>query len=289
MSATIASLHSYPVKSCAGLTHRQANISPGGLDDDRHWVLVDRYGIFMTQRTVPRMALIRPRVENHTLFLGAPGMPDITVSRPAPVEAPPVRVRIFAADTLGADEGDDVAQWLSDFLEMPCRLLREHPKARRIASPEHVDAWIDKHADWAGAFPHAHRFGFADSFPFLVTSLSSLDELNRQIQERNAERPVVMKRFRPSIVVDGLEAYDEDHLIGMRVGPLTFAFTKACARCQIPNVDPETAVVGMEPTLTLARHRLFPQGMLFGVYAVMSGAARAQLRVGDVVEPAFDF
>jgi uncharacterized protein YcbX len=288
MPFAIASLHSYPVKSCAGLTHQQATITPGGLENDRHWVIVDQYGIFMTQRTYPRMALVRPRVEDGILTLSAPGMPDITVPRPTPDAARAVPVRIWAADTLGADEGDTVAQWLSDFLGTPCRLLREHPDARRIASPDHVDTWIDKHGEWEQGFSHEHRFGFADGFPFLVTSQSSLDELNRQLLDKSAA-PITMNRFRPNIVVDGLDAYDEDHLIGMRIGGLAFAFVKACARCPIPNIDPATAAVGIEPGPTLKAHRMFPQGMLFGVNAVMTGAEHATVRVGDDVEPEFSF
>lgn len=288
MPFAIASLHSYPVKSCAGLTHQQATVTPGGLENDRHWVIVDQYGIFMTQRTYPRMALVRPQVEEGLLTLSAPGMPDITVPRPAPDTPRAVPVRIWAADTLGADEGDTVAQWLGDFLGTPCRLLREHPNARRIASPDHVDTWIDQHGEWEQGFPHEHRFGFADGFPFLVTSQSSLDELNRQLLDKSAG-PITMNRFRPNIVIDGLESYDEDHLIGMRIGGLAFAFVKACARCPIPNIDPATAAVGVEPGPTLRAHRMFPQGMLFGVNAVMTGAGLATLRVGDEVEPEFSF
>lgn len=287
MPFAIASLHSYPVKSCAGLTHQQAIITPGGLEHDRHWVIVDQYGIFMTQRTYPRMALIHPRIDDGVLTLSAPGMPDITVPQPALDTPPAIPVRIWAADTLGADEGDEAAQWLGDFLRTGCRLLREHPTARRIASPDHVDTWIDKHNDWGRGFPHEHRFGFADGFPFLVTSQASLDELNQQLVDKDAGT-MSMNRFRPNIVVQGLEPYDEDYLVGMRIEGLTFAFVKPCARCPIPNINPDTAAVGTEPGRTLTAHRLFPEGMLFGVNAVMTGAERAQLRVGDVVEPEFD-
>jgi len=292
MPVTITSLHSYPVKSCAGLTHRNAAITAAGLERDRHWVIVDQYGIFMTQRTYPRMALVRPALDaGGNLTLSAPGMPAVTV--PAPLRAPSdaiqaVPVRIWSADTLGADEGDDVAHWLGEFLGTPSRLLREHPRARRVASPEHVNTWIDKHGDWADGFAQEHVFGFADGFPFLVTNQASLDELNRQLQARGAD-PIAMNRFRPNIVIDGLEPYDEDYLTGMRAGTLTFAFVKACARCPIPNINPETAAVGQEPGLTLAANRMFPEGMLFGVNAVVDGAAQAVLQVGDEIEPEFYF
>jgi uncharacterized protein YcbX len=289
MPAKIASLHSYPVKSCAGLSHDRAIITPAGLEHDRCWVIVDAQGIFMTQRTYPKMALVHPSLNDDSLVLNAPGMPAIAVSRhTADTAENAVPVRIWAADTLGADEGDGVAQWLSDFLGVSCRLLRQHSKAHRVASPDHVDSWITKHSDWADGFPPEHVFAFADGFPFLMTNQASLDELNQQLLDKGAE-PITMNRFRPSIVVSGLEAYDEDYLTGMRIGDLTFAFVKACARCPIPNVDPENAHVGKEPGLTLAKYRSFTDGMLFGVNAVVAGPSPAYLRVGDGVEPEFNF
>src|SRR3546814_4400179 len=109
MPATISSLHSYPVKSCAGMNHQRAAITSAGLELDRHWVIVDRHGIFMTQRTYPKMALIQPGIDAANLTLTAPGMPAIIVPRQTACEpSDAVPVRIWAADTLGADECGEV-------------------------------------------------------------------------------------------------------------------------------------------------------------------------------------
>ncbi len=287
MPVTVLSLHSYPVKSCAGLTHDQALITQAGLNFDRNWVIVDEYGIFMTQRTCARMALIQPALDAQTLTLSAPGVPAINVPLQAPVALPAkVHVRIWSADTLGYDEGDTVAQWLGQFLNLPCRLLRVHPSAARIASVEHVDAWRSKHQELAPGFAARHQFAFADGFPFLVTNQGSLDELNGQLQDRG-QPAVNMNRFRPSIVVQGLEPYEEDYLSGMRIGSLRFAFVTPCARCPIPNIDPATAISADEPGRTLAARRSFAAGVLFGVNAVVDGIGR-QLKTGDLVEPEFD-
>src|SRR5690606_34300919 len=120
---------------CAGISHAQARISQSGLLFDRQWVIVDEHGVFMTQRQYPAMALIQPHVDNGDLTLSAPGMPDILVPWLTDTDEPAqIPVRIWAADTLGFDEGDAVAQWLADFLALPCRLLRVHPMAERFAS-----------------------------------------------------------------------------------------------------------------------------------------------------------
>src|SRR3546814_19462453 len=77
MPATISSLHSYPVKSCAGMNHQRAAITSSGLELDRHWVIVDRHGNFLTQRTYPKMAPIQPGIDAANLTFKAPGMPAI--------------------------------------------------------------------------------------------------------------------------------------------------------------------------------------------------------------------
>jgi uncharacterized protein YcbX len=293
MNVTILSLHSYPVKSCAGIAHTHANIGVAGLALDRQWVVVDGNGRFMTQRTCARLALIQPGLEAERLTLSAPGMPPVHVAKPEHGSATPgipipVPVRIFCSDTLGADEGDAVAHWLSAFLETPCRLLRLHPNAARMASPQHVDAWRAAHQDWAPGFPAQHSFGFADGFPFLVTNQASLDELNEQMRVKG-EPPIPMNRFRPNIVLDGLQAYEEDMLTGLRIGSMRFALVKPCARCPVPNIDQDTAIAAREPGLTLAETRRFSAGVLFGVNAVVDGAGTgagsgAQLSVGERVE-----
>lgn len=285
MNVTILSLHCYPVKSCAGIAHNQASLSAAGLKFDRQWVVVDGKGRFMTQRTRPKLALIQPSLEDGNLTLNALGMPPMHVAKPQDDVAPrAVPVRIFSSDTLGADEGDAVAQWLSTFLETPCRLLRLHPHAARVASPEHVDAWRAAHDDWAPDFPAQHEFGFADGFPFLVTNQASLDELNEQLRAKG-EPPVPMNRFRPNIVLQGLHAYEEDMLAGLGVGAMRFAVVKPCGRCPVPSIDQDTAVVTKEPGITLAKNRQFSAGVLFGVNAVVAGAGPgALLTVGDSVE-----
>ncbi len=289
MTITILSLHSYPVKSCAGITHTETSLTQAGLAFDRHWVIVDRQGVFMTQRQYAKMALVQPSLEDGVLTLEAPGMPPFLLEPAADTPAPPpVSVRIFGSDTLGLDEGDAAAQWLSDFMGTPCRLLRVHPYAERLASRDHVNAWRRKHQQEAPDFPADHAFGFADGFPFLIANQGSLDELNQQLKSKG-QPAVPMNRFRPNIVLQGLDAYEEDYLASMHVGALSFAFVKRCARCPIPGIDQATAKPGPEPILTLSAYRRFAEGILFGVNAVVAGAGSGiRLRTGDAAELEFN-
>src|SRR5690606_26511727 len=108
---------------------------------------------------------------------------------------PAIPVSIWGSDSLGFDEGPTVAEWLSTFLGQPCRLLRAHPLAERVASLDHVRAWRDRHDP---AFPERHQFGFADGFPFLLIGQASLDELNARMAHKGGTA-VRMNRFRPNI------------------------------------------------------------------------------------------
>ena len=290
MRLAIHSLYSYPVKSCAGITHERVRVTGSGLDFDRHWVIVDARGVFMTQRQHPRMVLIRPEPIADGLWLRAPGQADCFVPPPR-AQAEAVTVAIWGTPTLGADQGDEAAAWLSAFIGAPCRLLRLHPRAHRLASLPHVTRWIQTHPDWPHSFlpVDRHAFAFADGFPFLVANLHSLEELNGQLADQGIA-PVDMIRFRPNIVLQGLEPYDEDHLAGFRAGDAGFAFVKACARCPIPNVDPLTGATAAEPGRTLARHRQFEQGVLFGMNAVAAlPEGGTWLQAGDIIEPEYDF
>ncbi len=284
MSITITQLRTYPIKSCAGLSHDAAAFSHAGLQWDRHWVMVDGDGLFMTQRQYPRMALIQPSLTESRLEIRAPGMPDISV----PLEAAPsqaIPVRIWKSDTLGQDEGDAAAAALSQFMGLPCRLLRTHRSAERLANPELVEAWSGRNTEWAAGFPQRHAFCFADGFPFLICNQASLDDLNRQVSASGVA-PVGIERFRPNIVLDGLDAYDEDHLAGLQSDDMILAVVKHCTRCNLPNVDPATAQVGVEPGRALAAQRSFEAGILFGVNAVVS-VEEGVLRVGDTFTPEY--
>lgn len=280
---SILSLHTYPVKSCGGVTHTQVGISAAGLAHDRQWVVVDAEEGFLTQRRHPRMALVQPALDEAALFLNAPEMPTLRISlRKAGAELPAVPIRIWNSDTLGHDEGDTAAQWFSDYLGRSCRLYRVHREAYRLASPQRIADWLRRRPAMDG-FPTGHAFGFADGFPFLIVGQASLDDLNTKLAARG-ELPVAMNRFRPNIVLQGLEAYEEDYVSSLRIGAMTFALVKQCARCPMPNVDPITAATGPEPMATLSDYRRFEEGVMFGVNAVVAGVEHGSvLSVGDRV------
>ena len=56
--AHIAALHYYPLKSARGIELERAQLTIAGFQDDRRWMLVSETGRFLTQRELPRLALL---------------------------------------------------------------------------------------------------------------------------------------------------------------------------------------------------------------------------------------
>ena len=228
----IAQLMIYPVKSCAGVAVEEAVLLETGLQWDRHWMVVDAEGLFVSQRECARMALVQPQITADALVLNAPGMPVLRV----PLEAggPGLRVQVWDDVVDALDMGPEAGQWLQTFLGAPAqRLVRFAPAAQRACSTK----WTD------GV---AASTQFADGYPVLVTTNSAMDELNTRLVAQG-HAAVDMRRFRPNLVLSGLPPHDEDHL-----GPLdvlvddavvaALQLVKPCARCPIPNIDPQTAL-----------------------------------------------
>ena len=278
LSGAVARLFIYPVKSCAGIEVQEALLTDAGLEFDRAWMLVDAQGAFLTQRALPRMALIRPRIarDQGALLLQAPGLGELRVPLATDATQPLTPVVVWKDTVPAWDMGDEAAHWLTAFLGQPCRLLRFDPAQRRLSSP-----------DWTGGRAVPNQF--SDGFPLLLTSTASLQELNTRLQA--AGQPVVgMERFRPNVVIDGVQAHDEDRLELLRIdagaAEVQLQPVKPCARCPIPNIDPATAesrpAVG-DMLRSYRQDKRLGGAVTFGMNAIVCQGGGQILRVGQAV------
>jgi uncharacterized protein YcbX len=276
----IAALNVHPVKSCAGVAVDEALLIETGLEFDRAWMVVDAQSRFVTQRELPRMALVRPTLRSLDMVLRAPGMLALHVALDA-VEAP-TRVRVWNDEVAAYDMGDLAAQWFSDFLGRPLRLVRFDPEQRRLSSRE-----------WSGEIEAENAF--ADAFPLLVASTEGLAEVNRRLVAAG-HAAVTMQRFRPNLVLDGLDAHGEDHLDEITFetaeGPVRLKLVKPCSRCTIPDVDPLTAEQGHAVGDVLAAYRADARlrgAITFGMNAVIVEGIERVLKVGQRGGATFKF
>ena len=277
----LSGLHLHPIKSCAGVAVDEARLIDTGLDHDRAWMVVDGEGEFVTQRELPRMALVKPTLRSGDVVLRAPGMLALHLLLDTVHE--PCRVRVWGHSVAAYDMGDLAAQWFSDFLGRRVRLARFDPAERRLADPE-----------WTA--PFEAETAFSDGFPLLVISTASLAELNRRLLAGGHDA-VAMQRFRPNLVLDGLaDAHGEDFIDELTIesidGPVLLKLVKPCGRCSIPDVDPASAAQGHAVADTLAAYRAEPRiggGLAFGMNAIIVSGVGHRLRVGARAQASLNF
>ncbi|MCY4205966.1 MAG: MOSC domain-containing protein [Bacteroidetes bacterium] len=256
-------LYIYPIKSTHRVSQLRSRVELWGLASDRRWMMINEEGIFLSQREFPRMSLIQavPR-ENNELFLTAMGQRPITVEIPKK-EAADLRVSIWGDLVPAQIASHRVNVWLSDFLGRTVRLVYMDDPNTRMANSTFAKPGT--------------TISFSDGYPLLCTTSASLRELNEK-----SPTPVPMERFRPNVVISGGQPFDEDHWKRLRIGEVTFAVVKPCARCVITTVDQNTAVQGKEPLRTLSSFRKRNGKVLFGENLVPENTG--VIRRGDEVE-----
>ena len=282
-TGVIRQLFIYPIKSCAGIEVTQAQLTPTGLSMDREWMIVDQEGMFLTQRQIPHMVWITPSLSSTALTLTAPGVSPISIALDQ-AESP--RTVTVWRDTLqGDDQGDAVATWLDAYLAVPgkhYRLVRFSKKARRLSA-----------LDWTQGVEAVNKF--SDGFAVLLVSQRALIELNERLMQRGHDA-VSMLRFRPNIVLDGLDAHLEDHLnalaIETKTGAVELSLVKPCPRCPVPNIDPITAISSPEVIDTLQGYRSLPRidgGIGFGMNAIVKGGIGHTLALKQIANGTLAF
>jgi len=272
--ATVSELILYPIKSCAGLSVPEAMLALDGLSangvHDREWMVVTREGVFLTQREYPRMATIAPRVDGDTLVVEAPGMAPIRLPLAHDLEAPALEVLIWDDHVIAADCGDDAAAWFADAVGAPCRLVRFRPEVVR-----------PKISPWTGGLPAAARF--SDGYPILLIGQSSLDDLNGKLTTAG-RAALPMNRFRPNVVVEGIDAFEEDFVSAFCDDIVSLRPVKPCARCPIPSVDQATGIPGPDPLDILQTYRANARmdgAVTLGMNVIVQEGIGHVLRVGQ--------
>lgn len=257
-------IYIYPIKSLGGISVHNAEVQERGLKYDRRWMLVDKEGNFLSQRTYPQMAMLQVTITDTGLLVSHKN------NQLAPLAIPfeqttnkHVIVNIWD-DTCPAIEVSPQADaWFTDALQMTARLVYMPLTTKRLVDPDYAS--------------NLETVSFADAYPFLIIGQSSLDDLNNRL---NA--PVLMNRFRPNFVFSGGTPYCEDGFVNFNIGEVGFKGVKLCARCVLTTVEQETAFKGSEPLKTLSTYRVIKNKVIFGqnLLALNSGL----VQVGDKLE-----
>jgi uncharacterized protein len=267
----VAALYVHPVKSLGGVSVPSFEVGAFGPVGDRRWMLVDDDGVFMTQRTDARLALLRPALDGEfpgAFALHAPGLDPVRIAAP-PADAPRRRVQVWNDVVEGAAYPDEVDEWLTEALRRVCHLVH---------MPD--DVWRQVDPTYAGP---RDRTSFTDAFPLLVLSRESVADLNERLAAKGVA-PVDERRFRPNVVVEGTgRPFAEDDWGDVRLGSAALRVVKPCARCVVTTIDPDSAEPSPrgEPLRTMAEYRTRDGKTNFAQNALVRAAGR--VAVGDAV------
>lgn len=256
----VHSLYVYPVKSLAGIQVSSFQMDDFGPVGDRRWMIVDSEREFVTQRSNPELANVQTRLEGGQVFVDIPGEGEFLLE----AGTDECRVRVWR-DWAKAVYGPPGA---SDALSRYCGQA-----FRFVYMPDETFRRVD-----ASRVTEYRRVSFADGFPFLITNLASLEELNSRL-----DNAVDMRRFRPNIVVEGAAPWDEDTWASLVIGDTAFSVVKPCSRCVVTTVDPDRGAKSgdLQPLRELGTYRRTPDGVIFGMNAIHEAAG--EIRVGSPV------
>ena len=255
---TISSLIYYPIKSCRGFEVGSANVERMGLQHDRRMMVTTPEGDLLTQREYARLAWVLPTLKDGTLELSAPGFDALQIG--IQTSGTSVSVNVWEHKGIQAiDQGEEAAQWFSDWLGADVRLVHMADGYRRLIN----EKWAVHKDD---------HTSFSDGYPILIASEEGLADLNTRL-----ESPVPMNRFRPNIVVKGGNGFVEDTWNRIKLGNVELAVVKPCARCVVTTIDKETLEQSKEPLKTLTKFRKQELGVIFGQNVIPLNEGSLQL------------
>jgi hypothetical protein len=262
MSFSVAAIFIYPVKSLRGIQLNASLVDSIGLQYDRRWMLVDENNQFITQRKIHALCLFTTEFTENGFKISHPQQLSLFIPWVATSQKK-IQVTVWN-DTVDAMHGDVIFdEWFSNILKFNCKLVYMPHNANRL-----VDT----------AYAHElETVSFADGYPVLIIGEAALNELNNKL-----EIPLLMNRFRPSIVFAGGDAHAEDQWRKFEINDVVFEGVKPCARCILTTVEQETAITGKEPLKTLSTYRNKNNKIYFGQNVLIKNIGA--IKVGDEIK-----
>lgn len=259
----VSQLYIYPIKSLGGIALDKALVTDRGFQHDRRWMLVDHNNLFISQRDVHQMALLKPSLTDEGIKVTHCVKQSLFTIPFGRLKNEFAEVTIWDDTCTGQFVSDQADEWFSSMLGMSCRLVYMPDQTHRITDQRYTS--------------ENSITSFSDAYPFLLIGQSSLDDLNSKL---TATLP--MNRFRPNIVFTGGDPYQEDLMHTFTIGGITFHGVKLCARCVMTTIDQENGSSGKEPLKTLARYRSKNKKIMFGQN--LSHEGLGEIKIGDQLQ-----
>lgn len=253
----VTQLFIYPIKSLGGIALQSTQVFMRGLQYDRRYMLVDEHGVFLTQRTLHKMALFK-------LSLSPKGF-NIThkndqLTIPFFITGNTKLVTVWDDTVEAIVANDDINNWFSKHLEMPVKLVFMPETGQRAVNTKYAK--------------NNEQFSFADAYPALMISEASLDFLNSKLKVK-----IGIDRFRPNIVITASAPHAEDEFEPFNIASVKFKIAKPCGRCVVTTINQNSLQTSKEPLATLAKYRKIDESVNFGIYLICANPG--EIKIGD--------
>lgn len=260
---TVSQLYNYPLKSAQGIALPSTGFDHEGMLNDRRLMAVDEKGIFMTSRSSPELLQINCQIDSDHWTLSHPKQKLGCVIPLVNHTGSSISLtgQVWRDKINAIDAGDEAAAWLSEVLGQTARIALWKPSARCSGK-------------------YNLETSFADEAPILIASEASM----RQGCDW-AGIPYDIRRFRPNIVIDGVEAFTEESWEKLQIGDVKFEILDICTRCILTTRDPDTGIAhpNQQPMKALMEKHCNEAGQpLMGVNAKLTSPPEsAIISVGD--------
>lgn len=235
----------YPIKGLPGIECTEAMALVKGFKYDRRFMLVDEAGNFISQRQFPELTQFSVSIQGQNLEISFPSQLGNLEIELNPTFGNQLTVSIWNDSVLAIEPNSAYSEWFSNCLQQNCRLVYMAEDTSR-----QLESRFNRGTD---------TVSFADGFPYLLCNTKSLAYLNGLLAE-----PILMSRFRPNLVFDGSQAFEEDNIHEFSLGGITFQATRPCGRCNVITINQETGIQGFEPLKTLKQMRSKDNKVFFG-------------------------
>lgn len=263
MAILITDIYEYPLKSSKGNRLNSVEIGSFGLKNDRKIAVIDGKNRIITGREYPALVQINSEIKDSVLLLKSPGMENLIQSLNA--DHKETSATLFRTKVQGRLLVGGSAAWISSILKGDFKLISTFSSSDSSATRFENE--------------EVYPMGYADSAPVHLINLKTLAYLNSKLDQK-----VGLDNFRPNIVVDGNEPFEEDHWLEISINGCKLQLQELTERCIFTTIDPKTSRKDpeVEPLSTLAKiRRSKKQPVTFGIdlKPINSGC----LRVGDTI------
>ncbi|CAD0197426.1 unnamed protein product [Chrysodeixis includens] len=274
----------FPIKSCGAFKIRSSwRIGQKGFEYDREWMIVKDNGVCLTQKQNARMCLIRPKIDLQlrVMTLHFKGRSHVTI----PLDQKPqnrlkessfCHSKVCTDTVQGYDCGDEVADWISEALEISyLRLIRQSSDDHRVQKKKHDG--------------DQKLLSLSNQAQYLLINKATVRWLSNKIHDPLFVDDIesLTDRFRGNIIIDMENELAERDWNKLIIGNHEFRVEGLCPRCQMVCINQHTGEKTVEPLRTISEQ--FAGKLRFGIYlsylGPVDGSKDRYLKIHSPVKP----